>query len=179
MVWNSDCQAAYETLKNRLVQSPVLLYPDFNESFVLETDPSIGGFIVVLSQTQGDNQLHPVAYASCALTPPDKNYAVTELETRPWLLSGHFHVHLYRHYVVFTDHSAVKAVLETPNPSGKHVCKKSDKSCLSRGRIHAEVLEIIIFLSTGPLWLRDCEWRASRFAVQAPYDIVMVARDVY
>ena len=34
---------------------------------------------------------------------------------------SHFHAYLYGHDVqVFTDHSAVKAVLETPSPSGKH-----------------------------------------------------------
>ena len=37
-----------------------------------------------------------------------------------WAIS-HFHSYLYGHSVtVFTDHTAVKAVLETPNPSGKH-----------------------------------------------------------
>ena len=37
-----------------------------------------------------------------------------------WAIN-HFHAYLYGHnVVVFTDHSAVKAVLETPNPSGKH-----------------------------------------------------------
>ena len=38
------------------------------------------------------------------------------------------------HVCFFTDHSAVKAVLETPNPSGKHV-RSLINSCLSRGRI--------------------------------------------
>ena len=34
---------------------------------------------------------------------------------------SHFHAYLYGHDVhVFTDHSVVKAVLETPSPSGKH-----------------------------------------------------------
>ena len=34
---------------------------------------------------------------------------------------GNNHSYLYGHLVtVYTDHTAVKAVLETPNPSGKH-----------------------------------------------------------
>ncbi len=34
---------------------------------------------------------------------------------------NHFRVYLYGHdVIVYSDHSAVKAVLETPNPSGKH-----------------------------------------------------------
>ena len=37
-----------------------------------------------------------------------------------WSVS-HFKAYLYGHdVVVYSDHSAVKAVLETPNPSGKH-----------------------------------------------------------
>ena len=37
-----------------------------------------------------------------------------------WALN-HFHVYLYGDEVtVYTDHSAVKAVLKTPNPSAKH-----------------------------------------------------------
>ena len=37
-----------------------------------------------------------------------------------WAIS-HFHAYLYGHEVlVFTDHTAVKAILENPNSSGKH-----------------------------------------------------------
>ena len=71
---------------------------------------------------QEDGQAHPVAYASRALSDVEKRYAVTELETLAvvWALN-HFHAYLYGNEVtVYTDHSAVKAVLETPNPSAKH-----------------------------------------------------------
>ena len=62
-----------------------------------------------------------VAYTSHALSPQEKRHVITELEslTVVWAVN-HFHAYLYGHDVVFTDHSAVKAVLETPNPSGKH-----------------------------------------------------------
>ena len=37
-----------------------------------------------------------------------------------WAVS-HFHAYLYGHdVVVYTDHAAVQAVLETPSPNGKH-----------------------------------------------------------
>ena len=66
--------------------------------------------------------LHPVAYASRSLTRGEQNYGITELETLTvvWALT-HFHPYLYGNKVtVYTDHSAVKAVLSAPNPSGKH-----------------------------------------------------------
>ena len=109
-------------LRGKLSQAPVLSYPSFDREFVLETDASIEGKGAVLSQPQEDGHLHHIAYASRALSPPERNYAITELETLAvvWAMS-HFHSYLYGHSVtVFTDHSAVKAVLETPNPSGKH-----------------------------------------------------------
>ena len=120
--WNRECQAAFDNLAGKLVQSPVLAYPSFDKAFTLKTDASIEGIGAVLSQPQDDGQLHPVAYASRALSPQERNYAITELETLAvvWAIS-HFHSYLYGHSVtVFTDHTAMKAVLGTPNPSGKH-----------------------------------------------------------
>ena len=120
--WTDACEEAMKTLKERLVSAPVLAYPSFDKPFVMETDASIAGVGVVLSQPQKDGQLHPVAYASRSLSAPERNYAITELETLAvvWAIA-HFHSYLYGHSVtVYTDHSAVKAVLETPNPSGKH-----------------------------------------------------------
>ena len=49
-------------LKKKLVKTPVLAYHDFDCSFVLETDASAKGMGTVLSQNQGNNLLHPVAY---------------------------------------------------------------------------------------------------------------------
>ena len=120
--WSEECEAAYQKLKTKLVSAPVLAYPSFDRDFVLETDASIKGLGAVLSQVQSDNQLHPIAFASRALSPPEKNYGVTDLETLAvvWAMS-HFHYYLYGHNVtVFTDHSAVKAVLGSPSLTGKH-----------------------------------------------------------
>ena len=120
--WSPECQKAFQQLKDALVSPPVLAYPDFSKSFTLETDASIKGLGAVLSQLQDDNSLHPVAYASRSVSGAEKRYAITELETLAvvWAVS-HFHAYLYGNDVnVYTDHSAVKAVLETPNPSAKH-----------------------------------------------------------
>ena len=80
------------------------------------------GLGAILSQVQDDHKSHPIAYASRALSTAEKNYGITELETLAvvWAMS-HYHYYLYGHCVtVYTDHSAVKALLETPNPTGKH-----------------------------------------------------------
>ena len=53
----------------------------FAKDFVLETDANIERLGAVLSQVQDDGKVNPVAYASRALSPAERNYAVTELET--------------------------------------------------------------------------------------------------
>ena len=122
--WSEQCQAAFQQLKSCLTNSSVLCYPTFNQSFILEIDASQQGLGTVLSQEQSDGKLHPVAYASRALSPAEKRYAITELETFAvvWAVK-HFHLHFYLYghdILVYTDHSAVRAVLETPSASGKH-----------------------------------------------------------
>ena len=62
--WSPACQEAFNCLRQKLVESPVLAYPDFSKNFVLETDASICGLGAVLSQVQEDDCCHPISYAS-------------------------------------------------------------------------------------------------------------------
>ena len=123
-VWSKECQLAFNSLKQKLTTAPVLVYPNFGQSFLLETDVSIKVLGAVLSQRQEDNQLQPVDFASRALSAAENTYSDTELETLAvvWAIQ-HYPAYLYGHEVtVITDHSAVKAILQTPSPSGKHAC---------------------------------------------------------
>ena len=70
-VWTAECEHSFRVLKEKLTSAPVLSYPSFEKPFVLETDASIEGLGAVLSQTQEDGLLHPVAYASRSLTPAE------------------------------------------------------------------------------------------------------------
>jgi len=74
--WSMDCQQTFDTLKKSLTESPMLTYPNFAESFRLETDACVKELGAVLSQSQ-DGQIDPKAYASRAISEPEKRYAVT------------------------------------------------------------------------------------------------------
>ena len=120
--WTEECETALTTLKEQLCAAPVLAYPCFDKDFTLETDASIDGIGAVLSQSQEDGCIHPVAFASRSLSPSERNYGITDLETLAvvWAVT-HFRCYLYGHAVtIYTDHSAVRAVLETSTPSGWH-----------------------------------------------------------
>ena len=58
---------------------PVLVFPDFDKPFLLETDASKEGLGAVLCQKQSDEHYHPVAFGSHSLTPSEKNYHSSKL----------------------------------------------------------------------------------------------------
>lgn len=57
--WTSQLQLGFDTLKQALIFASVLVLPDFQKSFPIETDASSTGIGAVLSQEH-----HPVAYIS-------------------------------------------------------------------------------------------------------------------
>ena len=87
----------------------------------MHTDASISGLGAILEQEQGDNHLHPVAYASRLLSKAERNYGITELEALGVVWGAkHFRAYLYGHRcVVYTDHSPLKSMLAAQHPSGK------------------------------------------------------------
>ncbi|MCP3663135.1 MAG: DDE-type integrase/transposase/recombinase, partial [Gammaproteobacteria bacterium] len=120
-VWSTECQTAFETLRDKLVTPPVLAHPDFTKMFVLTADASVTGLGAILSQKDESGKEKPVAYASRTLTKAERNYAVVELEALGvvWAVA-HFRCYLFgRHFEIYTDHSPLKWIMTTTNPSGK------------------------------------------------------------
>ena len=116
--WNDEVQKAWEKL---LTVAPVLSFPNFGRGFLLETDASGLGLGAVLARKKTEGTVSPIAYASQTLQKHERNYGSTELEALAvvWA-TKHFRHYLYGHQcVVFTDHEALKALLNTPQPSGK------------------------------------------------------------
>ena len=79
--WTTAAQIAFQQLKTKIAEAPVLKLPDFSQPFILETDASGIGIGAVLSQNK-----HPLAYFSKKLSPHMQKqsayvrelYAVTE-----------------------------------------------------------------------------------------------------
>ena len=105
------------------MSSPVLAYPQFQSKypFIVETDGSARGLGAVLAQQQADGLVHPIAFASSLLTVPERNYAITELETLGlvWALKISRAYLLGHHCIVFTDHAACTSLLTNQHLSPK------------------------------------------------------------
>ena len=107
-MWTEECAAAFTTLKCKLIQAPILGYPQFTTSaspFVLQTDASAVGLGAVLEQ---DNKV--IAYASRALSKSECNYSTIQKEC----LGVVFATKQFRHYLlgrqftVMTDHEPLQ-----------------------------------------------------------------------
>ena len=104
---------AFDTLKKKCVQAPVLAFPDFQKPFLLETDASGKGLGMVLSQKQDDGRYHPVAYASRVLTETEQKYHSNKQEflALKWAVTEQFHEYLSPYgknsneFVVRTDNN--------------------------------------------------------------------------
>nr|CAE04480.3 OSJNBa0029L02.21 [Oryza sativa Japonica Group] len=106
-VWSPQCEKAFQTLKENLVSSPVLILPDTRKDFMVYCDASRQGLGCVLMQ-----EGHVVAYASRQLRPHEGNYPTHDLE-----LAAVVHaLKIWRHYLIgnryeiYTDHKSLKYI---------------------------------------------------------------------
>ena len=110
--WTSVCQAAFDTIKGKLMEPPVLAYADFRQPFIIHTDASTAGLGAALYQVQ-DGKERVIAYASRGLSPSEKNYPAHKLEflALKWSVTDKFHDYLYgRPFKVVTDNNPLTYV---------------------------------------------------------------------
>ena len=111
-------QEVVRILKDKIQSAPVLMFPDFDRPFLLETDTSKEGLGAVLSQKQDDRHYHPITFGSHSLMPSEKSYHSSKLEFLPlkWSVTEHFKEYLvYTPFVVWTDNNPLTYILITPN----------------------------------------------------------------
>ena len=112
-VWES-----VRILKTKIQMAPVLVFPDFDKPFLLETDASKEGLGAVFSQKQDDGCYHPIAFGSCSLTPAEKNYHSSKLEflALKRSVTKHFKEYLaFASFVVRMDNNPLTYILTNPN----------------------------------------------------------------
>ena len=109
VTWTAEAEKAFSLLKQALCEEPVLVAPDFNKPFILQTDASGTGVGAVLSQVVGESE-HPVMYISRKLLKHEKNYATVEKAALAvkWAIH-HLRYYLWgRKFTVVTDHAPLK-----------------------------------------------------------------------
>ncbi|GJV54678.1 reverse transcriptase domain-containing protein [Tanacetum coccineum] len=108
-VWGDKQDEAFQILKEKLCNAPVLALPDGPDDFVVYCDASKQGFGSVLMQRG-----KVIAYASRQLKKHENNYTTHDLE----LGAVVFALKIWRHYlygtksVIYTDHKSLQYIFD-------------------------------------------------------------------
>ncbi|GJX94375.1 putative reverse transcriptase domain-containing protein [Tanacetum coccineum] len=107
--WGEKEENAFQLIKQKLYNAPILSLPEVCEDFVIYCDASHTGLGVLLMQRE-----KVIAYVSRQLKVHEKNYTTHDLE----LGSVVFALKIWRHYLygtkctVFTDHKSLQRILD-------------------------------------------------------------------
>ena len=77
-----EADQAFEALKKAFTIAPILIHPDFQKPFFLESDASDFALGAVLSQPSEDGRLHLVAFHSRNFTAAMINYEIHDKDWR-------------------------------------------------------------------------------------------------
>nr|GFB89128.1 reverse transcriptase domain-containing protein [Tanacetum cinerariifolium] len=122
-IFSNECIQAFQTLKDKLTESPILITPNWNQPFELMCDASDFAVGAILGQII-EKHFRPIHYASKTMNQAKANYTTTEKE----MIAVVYAFEKFRSYlimnksIVYTDHSALKYLF----------AKKDAKACLLR-----------------------------------------------
>nr|GEU73226.1 reverse transcriptase domain-containing protein [Tanacetum cinerariifolium] len=108
-IFSDDCIKAFQMLKKKLTEAPILIAPNWDLPFELMCDASDFAIGAVLGQCH-EKHFRPIHYASKTMTNAESNYTTTEKE----MLSVVYAFEKFRSYliinksIVHTDHSTLK-----------------------------------------------------------------------
>lgn len=119
--FDEACATAFETLKSSVLSPPILALPKQGLHYSLDTDVSDYQIGEALFKTHPDGFRKPIGFFSRTLAAAERNYSVSEKEClavvwavqtlRPYLYGEHFLVH--------TDHSSLRWLLNVTDQSGR------------------------------------------------------------
>nr|GFB31718.1 reverse transcriptase domain-containing protein [Tanacetum cinerariifolium] len=108
-IFSNECIQAFQTLKDKLTEAPILIAPNWDQPFELICDAS--DFTVgAVSGQRIEKHFRPIHYASKTMNQAEANYTTTEKE----MLAVVYVFEKFRSYlimnksIVYTDHSVLK-----------------------------------------------------------------------
>ncbi|KAJ9536431.1 hypothetical protein OSB04_un000389 [Centaurea solstitialis] len=108
-IWGEKQEEAFQVLKHKLCNAPILALPEGTDNFVVYCDASHQGLGCVLMQNE-----KVIAYASRELKVHEKNYTTHDLE----LGAVVFALKIWRHYLygtkctILTDHKSLQHIFD-------------------------------------------------------------------
>nr|GEZ90269.1 hypothetical protein [Tanacetum cinerariifolium] len=107
--YSEDCIKAFQTLKKKLTEAPILIAPNWDLPFELMCDASDFAIGAVLGQRH-EKHFKPIHYASKTMNDAKSNYTTTEKEMLAvvYAFEKFWSYLIMNKSIVHTDHSAIK-----------------------------------------------------------------------
>jgi len=107
-----------------MVTASILIFPDCKKEFHVHIDASCISLGAIITQDGGEGLDHPIMITSHRLSKVEKNYSTTECEgiAMVYALQKYRHYLLGGHFKMYTDHSALKYLVNKPVFGGK-ICR--------------------------------------------------------
>jgi hypothetical protein len=117
--WTDAHQKAYDALKKKMTEAPLLAKPNFDKPFRLYTDASAEGLGAILVQLDDQGKEQVIYYASRGTRQAEKSYGATKLEALAvvWACDFFRYYLIGKHFDVYTDHQALKWLMTMKTPS--------------------------------------------------------------
>ncbi|GJS96098.1 reverse transcriptase domain-containing protein [Tanacetum coccineum] len=135
-IFSDECKQAFDELRKKLIESPILVVPNWDYDFEIMCDASDFALGAVLGQRK-DKHFHPIHYASKTMTGAQLHYTTTEKE----MLAVVYALEKFRPYlvlsktIVYTDHSAIKYLMAKQDAKSRIENLKLNKNELEKQNI--------------------------------------------
>lgn len=115
-IWSENCEIAFNKLKKLLTTSPVLIFPNFCDTFIITTDASDYAVGAVISQGNIPYD-KPIHYFSKTLGNAQIRYSTIEKELLAivWAIENFRHYLYGREFLILTDHKPLTYLFSAKN----------------------------------------------------------------
>ena len=139
-IWNKEQEESFKSLKEGLINAPILKFPQFDKEFIIRTDASYDGIGGVLLQKDEETKIeHPVHYISRTLTKSEKNYGITDLKgaalyycltkLKPYIIGNPIKT------IIYTDHKPSIGLFKNKEPHNA----RQTRWCLTASMLGVEI----------------------------------------
>jgi hypothetical protein len=122
--WNDECQHGLDTLKEKMVTAPILVFPYWEKTFHVHAGTLAIALGSILAQPGEGHLDHLIEYASRKLSDSEQNYNTIEREglAMVYAMQKFRHYLLGKHFNMFTDHSTLEYLVNKPVLGGR-ICR--------------------------------------------------------
>ena len=117
--WTEECNISFETLKRKLVEAPILIFPNWLTKFHVHIDASGLAIGEILTQLGDDGMDYLIVYNN--KNKAERNYSTMEREAlgMVFALQNYQHYLLANLFIFYTNHQALKYLANKPLHHGR------------------------------------------------------------